>query len=219
MKFIAMIPRPAAGRSLLVWLLLFLISCNNDRIEVYRIPKESQNVAMERGSGSLVPPAAQHTAKWLKPDEWSEQSATEMRLGSFKVAGPNSTSADVSVVAFPGDAGGLVANINRWRGQLELPSLEEQQMRQSIQQIEVQGAPVYLVDLQTAENSPKPSRVLGAVLERPDRTWFVKMTGPPALLESQRQKFFDFVKSFRFDGSDESGAPPSAPKQKSTNDE
>src|SRR5207237_10249164 len=137
---------------------------------------------------------------------WSEEPVTEMRLGSFKVGGPNSTSADVSVVAFPGDAGGLVANINRWRGQLELPPLEEEQMRQSIKQIEVQGAPVYLVDLQTAENSPQPSRVLGAVLERTDRTWFVKMTGPPALVDSQRQKFFDFVKSFQFDNSDESGA-------------
>jgi hypothetical protein len=217
MNFSALIPRPAVGRAILVCVPLFLVSCNNDKIEVYRIPKESQNVAMERGS--LVPPAARHSAKWAKPDGWSEEPVTEMRLGSFKVGGPNSTSADVSVVAFPGDAGGLVANINRWRGQLELPSLEEEQMRQLIQQIEVQGAPVYLVDLQTAENSSKPSRVLGAVLERPDRTWFVKMTGPPALVDSQRQNFFDFVKSFRFDSSDQSAAPPSVPKQKSTNDE
>jgi hypothetical protein len=217
MNFFAMIPRLTAGCAILVCVPLFLGSCNNDKIEVYRIPKERQNVAMERGS--LIPPAPQHSARWVKPDEWSEQPVTEMRLGSFKVTGPNSDTADVSVVAFPGDAGGLVPNINRWRGQLELPPIEEQQMRQLIQQIEVQGAPVYLVDLQTAENSSKPSRVLGAVLERPDRTWFVKMTGPPALLESQRQKFFDFVKSFRFDSSDESGATPSVPKQKSTNDE
>jgi hypothetical protein len=217
MNFFATIPRPVVGRAIFVCVPLFLVSCNNDKIEVYRIPKESQNVAMERGS--LVPPAPRHSAKWVKPDGWSEQPVAEMRLGSFKVDGPNSTSADVSVVAFPGDAGGMVANINRWRGQLELPPMEEEQMRQLIQQIEVQGAPVSLVDLQTAENSSKPSRVLGAVLERPDRTWFVKMTGPPALVDSQRQKFFDFVKSFRFDNSDESGAPPTTPKQKSTNDE
>lgn len=217
MNFFATIPRPVVDRAIFVCVPLFLVSCNNDKIEVYRIPKESQNVAMERGD--LVPPAPRHSAKWVKPDGWSEQPVVEMRLGSFKVTGPNSTSADVSVVAFPGDAGGLVANINRWRGQLELPSLEEEQMRQLIQQIEVQGAPVYLVDLQTAENSSKPSRVLGAVLERPDRTWFVKMTGPPALLESQRQNFFNFVKSFRFDSSDQFAAPPSVPKQKSTNDE
>jgi hypothetical protein len=196
---------------------LALVSCNNDKIEVYRIPKENLNVAMERGA--LVPPAPNHFAKWVKPDGWTEQPLSEMRLGSFKVEGPDATSADVSVVAFPGDAGGLASNINRWRGQLELPPLEEQQLRQMTQQIEVQGAPVCLVDLRTAENSDKPSRILGAVLERHDRTWFVKMTGSPALLENQRQRFFDFVKSFRFDAPDESGVPASSPKQKSTNDE
>jgi hypothetical protein len=216
MNFVAITPRFKASRRMFVCVPLFLASCNNDKIEVYRIPKESQNVAMERGN--LVPPAPEHPAKWVKPDEWNEQPVSEMRLGSFKVVGPDATSADVSVVAFPGDAGGLVPNINRWRGQLELPPLEEQQLRQTVQQIEVQGAPVYFVDLQTAENSSKPSRILGAVFERPARTWFVKMTGSPSLLESQRQKFFDFVKSFRFDGSDQSAASASQPKQKSTND-
>jgi len=44
------------------------------------------------------------------------------------------------------------------------------------------------------------------------------MTGPPALLESQRQKFLDFVTSFQFENSDQSGAPASPTKQKSTND-
>ena len=55
-------------------------------------------------------------------------------------------------------------------------------------------------------------------MERPDRTWFVKMTGPPALLESQRQKFLDFVTSFQFESADQSDVPASATKQKSTND-
>jgi hypothetical protein len=168
--------------------------------------------------GQLAQQAPEHSAKWAKPDGWSEQPVSEMRLGSFKVNGPDATSADVSVTAFPGDAGGLVSNVNRWRGQLELPQLEENQLRQTIQQTEIQGTPAYLVDLQTAANSSKPSRILGAVMERPDRTWFVKMTGPPALLENQRQKFFDFVSSFQFDTSDLSSLPASPSKQKSTND-
>ena len=208
--------RLSAGCALLCCVPFFLASCNNDRIEVYRIPKESRIVAMEEGR--LVPQAPEHSAKWAKPEGWSEQPASEMRLGSFKVNGPNATSADVSVTAFPGDAGGLVSNVNRWRGQLELPQLEEEQLRQTIQQTEIQGAPAYFVDLQTVENSSKPSRILGAVMERPDRTWFVKMTGPPTLLESQRKNFFDFVTSFQFENSDQSGVSASPTKQKSTND-
>ena len=205
------------GHAILLCVFILLTSCDNEKIEVYRIPKENLNVAMERGN--LDPPTPDHSTQWVKPDGWSEQPASEMRLGSFKVNGPDGTSADVSVVAFPGEAGGLVSNINRWRGQLELPPLEEKQLPETIQRTEIQGAPAFFVDLQTAENSSKPSRILGAVLQRPSRTWFVKMTGPPALLESQRQKFSDFVNSFRFSDSDQSGIPASPPRQKSTNDE
>ena len=104
-----------------------LVSCNNDKIEVYKIPKEGINVAMQSGSAGLVPPPG-NPAQWTKPDGWNEQPLSEMRLGSFKVDGPNAASADVSVIAFPGEAGGLISNINRWRGQLQLSPLDEDQL-------------------------------------------------------------------------------------------
>lgn len=200
---------------------LAFVSCNNDKIEVYQIPKEGVTVAMQSGSAGLAPPLPGSPAQWTKPDGWSEQPLSEMRLGSFKVDGPNAASADVSVTAFPGDAGGLISNINRWRGQLQLPPLVEGQLAQMIQRTDVENVPAYLVDFQTTENAPKPSRILGAVLQSDDRTWFVKMTGPPQFIESQRQKFLDFVKSFRFGASlkSEPPAPALSNKPKSTNDE
>jgi hypothetical protein len=199
---------------------LWLASCHNDKVEVYKIPKEGITVAMRSGSAGLVPPPG-NPAQWTKPDGWSEQPLSEMRLGSFKVDGPNGSSADVSVIAFPGEAGGLVSNLNRWRGQLQLEALNENQLSQMIQRTEVDNAPTYLVDFQTAQNAPKPSRILGAVLQTADRAWFVKMTGPPELIESQRQNFLDFVKSFHFTSSTESQppAPAASAKSKSTNDQ
>jgi hypothetical protein len=199
---------------------LALVSCNNDKIQVYKIPKEGISVAMESGSAGLAPPPGS-PAQWTKPESWKEQPLSEMRLGSFKVEGPNADSADVSVIAFPGEAGGLISNINRWRGQLQLSPLSEEQLPDVIQKTEVDNVPTDLVDFQTAENAPKPSRILGAVLQAGDRTWFVKMTGPPQLIESQRQKFLDFVKSFRFSSpkEPEPPAPAVSTKPKSTNDE
>jgi len=199
---------------------LALVSCNNDKIEVYKIPKERINVAMQSGSAGLVPPPG-NPAQWTKPESWKEQPLSEMRLGSFKVEGPNADSADVSVIAFPGEAGGLISNINRWRGQLQLSPLSEEQLPDAMQKTEVDHVPTDLVDFQTAENASKPSRILGAVLQAGDRTWFVKMTGPPQLIESQRQKFLDFVKSFRFSSPKETEppAPAVSTKPKSTNDE
>jgi len=201
---------------------LSLSSCNNDRIEVYRIPKQEIDVAMQSGTGSLAPPPpADNPVQWTKPDGWNAQPLAEMRLGSFKVDGSNGGSADISVTAFPGEAGGLGANLNRWRGQLQLPSLGNDELASVIQHTEVENVPTYLVDFQTAENNLKPSRILGAVFQTADRTWFVKMTGPPDLLESQRQKFFDFVRSFHFTSPavPEQAAPPGTIKPKSTNDE
>jgi hypothetical protein len=201
---------------------LSLGSCNNDKIDVYRIPKEEIDVAMQSGTGSLgPPPAAANPVQWTKPEGWNAQPLSEMRLGSFKVDGSNGGSADISVTAFPGDAGGLSANLNRWRGQLQLPSLSNDELTSVIQRTEIENVQTYLVDFQTADNNLKPSRILGAVLQTADRTWFVKMTGPPDLLESQHQKFLDFVSSFHFTSpaAPEQATPPGAIKPKSTNDE
>ena len=199
---------------------MVLVSCHNNKIEVYKIPKEGINVAMQSASAGLAP-APGSPARWIKPGNWIEQPLSEMRLGSFKVDGSNAASADVSVIAFPGEAGGLIANINRWRGQLQLAPLDEDQLSPTVQRIEVDNVPTYLVDFQTAENASKPSRILGAVLQTADRTWFVKMTGPPELIESQHQEFLDFVRSFRFTSPTEAEppAPAVSAKPKSTNDE
>ena len=205
---------------LLFAIALTLVSCNSGKIEVYQIPKEGINVAMQSVSAGLVPPPGS-PAQWTKPESWKEQPLSEMRIGSFKVEGSNGDSADVSVIAFPGEAGGLISNINRWRGQLQLSPLSEDQLPEVIQKAEVDNVPTDLVDFQTPENVPKPSRILGAVLQAGDRTWFVKMTGPPVLIESQRQIFLDFVKSFRFTSPKEPAppAPGVSIKPKSTNDE
>jgi hypothetical protein len=198
-----------------------LASCDNQKIEVYLIPKEMSAVQAANG---IVPPAPAQSADWKKPAGWEEQPLSEMRLGSFKVAGNNGSSADVSVTAFPGEAGGLASNVNRWRGQLQLSPLGEEELRRTIERTNVQGTPVSLIDLASPESSAKSSRILGAVLERPDQTWFVKMTGDPALLEQERKAFLDFVYSFRFaqdpafpDG--DTKASQSATQPKSTNDQ
>jgi hypothetical protein len=193
---------------------LVLVSCDNQQIEVYRIPKEK--VALENGSPGLVPPAPEAKPVWTKPDGWETEPLSEMRLGSFKVNGPNGRSADISVTAFPGDAGGLASNVNRWRGQVQQPPLPEADLEKSIQKSDADGVECYFVDLQTPENAATLSRILGAVIPQSDRTWFVKMTGDPTLLEEQRSKFQDFVRSFRF--AKPAGELATPPKTKSTND-
>ena len=210
---------PVAPAAAALALCLALSACHNENIAVYSIPKENNQVSMENATGDLAPPPPTNPAKWKKPDAWEEKPLTEMRLASFAVHGPNGESADVSVTAFPGDAGGLESNVNRWREQVHQPALDADQLGQSLERETVDGVPTMLVDVQSPPNAEKPGRILGAIFHTADRSWFVKMTGPTELLESQRENFSQFVKSFRFSSSSESneeGTPPS--KTKSTND-
>ena len=205
----------------LVFLALFFAACNNEKISVYRIPKENNQVSLQTGSGNLAPPPPTNPASWSKPSGWTEKALSEMRLGSFEVAGTNGESADVSVTAFPGDAGGVDSNVNRWREQVHQPALEGEQLTQSWQEETVDGIPVILVDVESPAGAEKVGAILGAVLRTTDRTWFVKMTGPPDLLRTQKDNFLVFVRSFHFPSSaqeqpHQEEPPPS--NVKSTND-
>jgi hypothetical protein len=202
-----------------------LAACNNEKISVYRIPKENNQVSLQNGSGSLAPPPPANPASWTKPDGWTEKPLSEMRLGSFQVTGSNGESADVSVTAFPGDAGGLDSNVNRWREQVHQPALQEEQLSQSWQEETVDGVPTVIVDLQSPAGAEKMSGILGAVMRTADRTWFVKMSGPPDLLQAQKANFLQFVHSIHFPSTSAEQPPqekqqeePPAGNVKSTND-
>ena len=205
---------------LLILFALALTACNNENISVYRIPKEDNQVSLQTGSGNLAPPPPTNPASWSRPDGWTEKPLSEMRLGSFQVAGTNDETADISVTAFPGDAGGVESNVNRWREQVHQPTLEGDQLAKSWQEETVDGIPTIIVDLQTPAGTEKANAIMGAVMRTADRTWFVKMTGPPDLLKGQKDNFLRFVRSFHFPPNpgepSQEEAPPS--NAKSTND-
>jgi hypothetical protein len=202
-------------------------SCDNRRVEVYEVPKEKTTMESPRDHLVPSPPSPSEAVKWRKPDGWREKPAKEMRQGSFDISDRGQI-ADVSVISFPGDAGGLESNVNRWREQVNEPVLGSEDLRKSLIPLTVNGMPGYMVDVQTPTNAAKPSRIIGAILQNPGRAWFVKMMGPPDLLEKQKDQFLGFVRSFEFkeqenndakaESSRPSMSPGSSPRTKSTND-
>ncbi|MBV8587209.1 MAG: hypothetical protein JO308_13045 [Verrucomicrobia bacterium] len=194
--------------------LLALLGCRQAQVEVYRIPKEQ--LALEDADLQLQKPQA--LPQWTVPESWKQESASEMRIASFAIPNAGGKAGDVSVTAFPGDAGGLEANVNRWRGQLKLPTLSADELAKTWQQTTVDGIPTVFVDLTDNQTDPNGQRVLGAVLRTADRTWFVKLAGTNTLLAAEKARFQDFVRSFRFADSGDQNAPPTGGKSRSTND-
>jgi hypothetical protein len=134
-----------------------------------------------------------------------------MRLASFKVASPDGKQADVSIVPLPGMAGGDLANVNRWRGQVGLAPISEAELAPQAQAVEIGGQAGRLYDL--AGQNPGSSekvRILAAVSRREGMAWFFKMNGDDQLVAQQKPQFVEFLKSLKFPAAS-SELPPSHP--------
>jgi hypothetical protein len=180
---------------------------------VYRIPKETPTPAIsQKAAPGQGAPTAVH---WQAPTGWEEQPASGFRKGSFIVRGADGKTADVSVISFPEAAGGLIANVNRWRGQLKLAPITD--VAQAGRPIPVGGREMFFVDLLSEEPiSPdeSKSRILGGIFPAGSETWFFKMIGPDALVDSQRGAFKKFLESVHLA---ESAASLPAPTPMSAN--
>jgi hypothetical protein len=190
-----------------------LAACQKSQVEVYEVPKEPDPTlpAADAGAappadggmpaaggpmsgpmGGSVPTAAGPGLVWTAPADWRPGTASAMRKGSYSVPGPEGT-ADLSITAFPGDVGGDLANVNRWRGQVGLPPLTEQNLDQNVDRTEINGLHVMIVDLAGGG----PNSILGALVPYSDGVWFFKLMGPAALVARTKPAFLAFLQTVK----------------------
>lgn len=162
------------------------------------------------------------TLKWSTPAGWEEVPAGQMRAASFRVKGTGKEVADVGVFPLPGMAGSDLGNVNRWRGQVGLDPIGQEELERSVETVDVGGSSGYLYEMAGLQpGQTGKTRIMGAILRREGMAWFFKMTGDDGLVSSQKEKFRQFLKSVVFveepAGSPErvaGDATPSAPGSK-----
>lgn len=136
---------------------------------------------------------------WTVPTGWQEVPGGQFLVAKFVVTGEGNTRAEINVSMSSGDGGGLVANVNRWRGQLGLNQLSSEEINQSVRKLQSAGAEISFVDMTgTDMRSNGPAQVIGAIVPQAGQTWFYKLMGEPKLVESQRGPFTTFVQSVRY---------------------
>lgn len=144
--------------------------------------------------------------KYTLPDGWKEKAPSAMRVASFDIS-QNGKSVDVSVVPLGGQAGGDLANVNRWQGQLNQPALDDDAIQKMAEKVTVAGQPAELYDLMGTASDSSPARIISVILHRDDTVWFFKMDGDAVLVEQQKPAFISFLQSLQFATSTVAAAP------------
>ena len=140
-------------------------------------------------------PAKSEAPNFKVPENWTEKPPGPMITSAYAITGDGT--AEVTVSKFPGETGGMVANINRWRDQLGLSALPDAEARKSTEMLEVGGKKnSYLVDIKgTNKRTSKAARMVAVGVPYEGQTWFFKLLGDEALVEKEKDAFIRFIVS------------------------
>jgi len=138
---------------------------------------------------------------WQVPAGWEEVPGGQFLAAKFIIHGSGAAQAAVNVSSSPGEGGGLLGNVNRWRQQLGLAQLPESEADKLVTPLEVQGGTAMMVDMSGAgAGTGLKTRLIGAVIRQPNQTWFYKLMGSEQVVEREKAAFTQFVKTAQYAG-------------------
>jgi len=192
-----------------IWIvgaLFFAAGCGRNEVAHYRVPKADPSTVSAEGamggmgaapSDGLPPPpdaSTTGTLQWKLPKGWTEsRSAGGMRYATLKPGAPGKV--EVSVIVFPGAAGGELANVNRWRNQIGLPPVEEAALAKDRKTLKAPIGSLAVFDY-TSEGKEK-TRLVAAIVFAAGNSWFVKMVGDAGPVAASRADFVRLLESLR----------------------
>ena len=130
-----------------------------------------------------------------KPAEWREGPPNSFRLASFVVE-ENGQTAEITVIPLGPAAGSLLDNVNRWRGQINLPPISQVELDAAVTQISVDGNEGNYVRISDPAAEVENS-ILAVIVPQSHQTVFIKMIGPQELVQAHTNAFEQFVRSIR----------------------
>jgi hypothetical protein len=188
-------------RSIILGSVLLLAACREAKVESYRVPKEASPPApldmpsTQSGpdmASTPVPTASGAELVWTTPDHWVAQPGAPMRKAGYKITAPDGGTAELTVTAFPGDVGGDLANVNRWRNQLQLAPLAAAELPATLQTVSTDALEFKLTAIDNGTQS-----TLAAWVMHDGGSWFFKLTGSASVVAAEKPAFVEFLKTIK----------------------
>ena len=150
----------------------------------------------------MTPPAQATSPIQTKAEPAAETSAPAYKTPEGWTDGPSAKFAAVSLQVLDGDkqavitvtslrgGGSQLQNVNRWRGQVGLGPLSEEQLAATVKKVDVGQMAGNLYEM-----SQEGRSIFGVIVENQGQMWFAKMAGDTPLVERERERFVEFLKS------------------------
>ena len=137
------------------------------------------------------------------PSEWRRvQPSSAMRKAEFHLPGAGGAGdASLTVFSFGSQAGSIEANLDRWKGQVK----QEPAGNATVTKVErSEGKPITLLDVRGTyspgmgdTSSAAGTRMMAAVVEASDATYYFKLVGPIATVDAWDDQYQAMLTSIR----------------------
>ena len=190
-------------------LLILLSACSREAPTTYEVPKESAAPAHQHSTAgsdgmmgtqsdndlvqaahasmTAVAPDVGYTADL--PEGWSEKEGSGMRMASYAIEG---TSIDFYLISLT--MGDVPSNVNRWRGQVELPTVCPEEIANEIQTFEVDGHAVSYIEIYNEEGG---KGIIAAIVDLAPKYWYFTAKGSVDELKAHAGEIRTFLESIQ----------------------
>ena len=180
------------NKSISITIMVFFIACGDHKnIKSYRTPKKDFGLEIIQKDESPKK-RDKLNLTWDLPETWIPSKGHSMRLASFDIPFSKGVG-DLSIVSLSGSSGGLLANVNRWRGQVELDPISESDILTSSSVGESKMGPYRIFKM--INEKKKEKAIIAAVLPTGEKTFFIKLTADIQGISELEFSFKNFCSS------------------------
>jgi hypothetical protein len=143
-------------------------------------------------------PASKVAVRFDSPTNWTAQALRGSRRAAFTVQ-HGEHSAEITVQSFPAAAPLIadpLANVNRWRGELGLEPMTQNEVDGAAKKLTISGEPAVYVEIMGPQG-PGQKAIFAALFKFGEEMWFIKLIGDAALAERERDRLAGFLGSLR----------------------
>lgn len=183
--------------------LLLITGCGKEQSSTYVVPKQStpqQPVATMGSQADMEAVAAAHATMSAHapagpeftaslPESWIEVPGTGMRKVSYTIP---DTSIDFYLISL--SMGDVPSNVNRWRGQVGLPTVSAEEITQEVQTLAIEAHPSSYIEIYNEDGG---KGIIAAIIPVDSQYWYFTAKGSVEELKTHAAAIRTFLESMK----------------------